>query len=94
MAPRGGSGYPCLVSDAPYALALIEDQAPIRETLHEYLSAQPEFVCEVVAGSVEEFLAARPGVARPPQLVLSDIGLPGLSGSEGLPLIQARLPGA
>ncbi|RZK63135.1 MAG: response regulator transcription factor [Hymenobacter sp.] len=82
------------MSDAPYALALIEDQAPIRETLHEYLSAQREFVCEVVAGSIEEFLAALPGAAQPPQLVLSDIGLPGLSGIEGLPLILARLPEA
>ncbi|MGI4864744.1 MAG: response regulator [Janthinobacterium lividum] len=82
------------MSDAPYALALIEDQAPIRETLHEYLSAQPEFVCEVVAGSVEEFLAMLPGAAHPPQLILSDIGLPGCSGIEGLPLIRARLPQA
>ena len=82
------------MSDAPYALALIEDQAPIRETLHEYLCAQPEFACQVVAGSIEEFLAALPGATRPPQLILSDIGLPGRSGIEGLPLILARLPEA
>lgn len=80
------------MSDAPYAFALIEDQAPIRETLHEYLCAQPEFACQVVAGSIEEFLVALPGAARPPQLILSDIGLPGRSGIEGLPLIQAQLP--
>jgi DNA-binding NarL/FixJ family response regulator len=79
---------------APYSLALIEDQAPIRETLVEYLAAQPEFRCVVVAGSVEEFLALLPGAAAAPQLILSDIGLPGRSGIEGLPLIKAQLPEA
>lgn len=79
---------------APHSLALIEDQASIRETLHEYLAAQPEFRCVVVAGSIEEFLALLPGAAAAPQLILSDIGLPGRSGIEGLPLIRAQLPEA
>ena len=78
----------------PLALAIIEDQASIRETLHEYLSAQPEFRCVLLADSVETFLAELTTAAAPPQLVLSDIGLPGLSGTEGLPLILARLPEA
>ena len=79
---------------APHPLAIIEDQAPIRETLLEYLGAQPEFQCVVVAGSVEEFLELLPSAVRPPQLILSDIGLPGRSGIEGLPLIRAQLPEA
>ena len=78
----------------PLALAIIEDQAPIRETLHEYLCAQPEFRCVLIAESVEEFLAQLPTAAVPPQLILSDIGLPGLTGIEGLPLILQRLPEA
>jgi DNA-binding NarL/FixJ family response regulator len=82
------------VLPAPHSLALIEDQVFIRETLHEYLEAQPEFGCVVVAGSVEEFLTLLPGAAVPPQLILSDIGLPGRSGIEGLPLIRAQLPAA
>jgi DNA-binding NarL/FixJ family response regulator len=82
------------VLPAPHSLALIEDQVFIRETLHEYLEAQPEFRCVVVAGSVEEFLTLLPGAAVPPQLILSDIGLPGRSGIEGLPLIRAQLPAA
>jgi DNA-binding NarL/FixJ family response regulator len=82
------------VLSAPHPLAIIEDQALIRETLLEYLGAQPEFQCVVVAGSVEEFLELLPGAARPPQLILSDIGLPGRSGIEGLPLIRAQLPEA
>ncbi len=78
----------------PLTLAIIEDQASIRNVLHEYLSAQPEFECVLLADSVETFLAELATAAAPPQLVLSDIGLPGLSGTEGLPLIHARLPGA
>ncbi|MFD2720052.1 response regulator [Hymenobacter monticola] len=78
----------------PLALAIIEDQAAIRETLHEYLCAQPEFRCVVIAESVEEFLALLPAAAMPPQLILSDIGLPGLTGIEGIPYILAQLPEA
>jgi DNA-binding NarL/FixJ family response regulator len=76
----------------PITLAIIEDHAPIRETLQEYLSAQPEFRCGVVVDSVGAFLDALDAGAEPPQLLLSDIGLPGCSGIEGLPLIRARLP--
>ena len=78
----------------PLPLAIIEDQAAIRETLHEYLCAQPEFHCVLLADSVESFLEALPTAAVSPQLVLSDIGLPGLSGIEGLPLIHEQLPEA
>ncbi|MDO7851981.1 response regulator transcription factor [Hymenobacter convexus] len=79
---------------SPLALAIIEDQAAIRDTLHEYLCAQPEFRCVLMAESVEAFLRDLPTAAVPPQLILSDIGLPGLTGIEGIPLIQAQLPGA
>ena len=78
----------------PMALAIIEDQAPIRETLHEYLCAQSEFRCVLIAESVEAFLELLPTAAVPPQLILSDIGLTGLTGIEGLPLIKQHLPEA
>jgi DNA-binding NarL/FixJ family response regulator len=78
----------------PLALAIIEDQAAIRDTLHEYLCAQPEFRCVLMAESVEDFLARLPTAALPPQLVLSDIGLPGLTGIEGIPYILTQLPQA
>jgi DNA-binding NarL/FixJ family response regulator len=77
---------------APYTLALLEDDVAIRETLQEYLGAQPEFRCVAAVGSVEELLAHLAAGRPAPQLLLSDIGLPGRSGIEGLPLIRARLP--
>ncbi|MDO7874718.1 response regulator transcription factor [Hymenobacter sp. ASUV-10] len=78
----------------PLPLAIIEDQAAIRETLGDYLCAQPEFECVLIAVSVEDFLRQLPGLKVPPTLVLSDIGLPGKSGIEGIPLIKARAPEA
>ncbi|HET9502876.1 MAG TPA: response regulator transcription factor [Hymenobacter sp.] len=78
----------------PLPLALIEDQPAIREALSEYLCSQPEFACVLVADSVEDFLHRLPPGLSGPVLVLSDIGLPGRSGIEGLPLIKAVLPRA
>ena len=65
----------------------------VRHTLQTYLCAQPEFGCALVAGSVEEFLTQAGGLAAAPRLVLSDIGLPGCSGIEGVGRIRALLPG-
>ena len=90
----GAGGNFAAVLTVPYPLAIIEDQVPIRETLVEYLCAQPEFDCSIIAGSMEEFLAQLAQAPVPPQLILSDIGLPGLTGIEGLPLVRARLPEA
>src|SRR5688572_9378367 len=73
-------------------LAILEDQLPIRKVFNDYLCAQPEFECVLLAGSVEEFLDKIDSVENLPSLILSDIGLPGLSGIEGLPLIKQKLP--
>ena len=75
-------------------LAIVEDQPAIREALHTYLGAQPEFECVVVAGSVEELLDALAAGAPRPRLVLSDIGLPGASGISGIGLLHQYAPQA
>ena len=78
----------------PTPLAIIEDQPTIRQTYQTYLGAQPEFDCVLVAGSVEEFLEEVRELAVPPRLILSDIGLPGMTGIEGVSRIRQVLPRA
>ena len=78
----------------PLRLAIIEDLPAVRRGLETYLCAQPEFSCGLAVGSVEEFLEKIAHEATPPRLVLSDIGLPGRSGIEGVGLIKQRLPQA
>lgn len=75
-------------------LGIIEDQPAIREALCSYLGGQPDMRCVVEAESVEGFVAQLPQAAQPPNLVLSDIGLPGLSGIEGLAVLRRHLPQA
>ncbi len=75
-------------------VALIEDQPAIRQGLVTFLNAQPDFRCVLAAGSVEEFLAELPATVPAPRLVLSDIGLPGISGIDGIKLIRQQLPHA
>lgn len=75
-------------------LAIIEDDPSIRQSYVTYLCAQPEFDCVLVASSVEEFLEKLPTARHAPRLVLSDIGLPGLSGIEGVALLKRLLPKA
>ncbi|MDB5268295.1 MAG: DNA-binding response regulator [Hymenobacter sp.] len=89
----GRAGTFALMSTAT-PLAIIEDDSSIRQSYETYLCAQPEFECVLVVGSVEEFLEQLPHAARPPRLILSDIGLPGLSGIEGVTRIKRVLPRA
>ncbi|WP_241738217.1 LuxR C-terminal-related transcriptional regulator [Hymenobacter polaris] len=75
-------------------LGIIEDQQAIREALCSYLGEQPDIDCVLSVGSVSEFAEQLDGLVAKPTLVLSDIGLPVLSGIEGLALWQQRLPDA
>jgi DNA-binding NarL/FixJ family response regulator len=74
-------------------LALVEDDPEVRWLLSDYLHRQPGLNMVVVCESAEQFLAELPD-ALPPDVVLLDLGLPGLSGLEALPLIKQRLPRA
>jgi len=74
-------------------LAIIEDDPEVRQLLQQYLCRQEEFECVIVADSAEAFLREL-AVALPPQAILLDLGLPGMSGIELLPLLRHKLPEA
>jgi DNA-binding NarL/FixJ family response regulator len=72
-------------------IAIVEDHKVIREGLEMYFKSQPEFTCDIVADSVEEFLKC---IGKSPELevVLLDINLPGMTGIEGIHHIKHQYP--
>jgi DNA-binding NarL/FixJ family response regulator len=71
-------------------VAIIEDQRAIREGLGELIDGTPGFHTTGVFSSME---SALDGIGRQvPDIALVDIGLPGMSGIEGIPLLIARHP--
>jgi DNA-binding NarL/FixJ family response regulator len=70
--------------------AIIEDQNEIRAGLQMLINGWPGFRCTGAFRSVEDALA---GISADiPQVVLVDIGLPGMSGIEGIPLLRKKFP--
>jgi DNA-binding NarL/FixJ family response regulator len=72
-------------------LALIEDDEVVRRHLAAYFSGCDGIQCNITACSVEDFFDKAQQVEQL-NIVLSDIGLPGKSGIEGIPAIKRMFP--
>lgn len=72
-------------------LAVIEDIDDIRNGLTEYFSAQPEFAFVQGYGNMEDMLSQLQ-LGYKPDVILSDIGLPGIDGINGIKLISEIAP--
>jgi DNA-binding NarL/FixJ family response regulator len=71
-------------------VAIIEDQNETREGLSFLINSKERFECKHAYSSME---AALKGIGeRPPRVALVDIGLPGLSGIEGVRILRDRYP--
>jgi DNA-binding NarL/FixJ family response regulator len=73
-------------------VALVEDDRITRESLRLLVDGTPGYRCTAAFGSLEQALAARAG--ETPDVVLLDIGLPGVPGSQGVGSLRERWPGA
>jgi DNA-binding NarL/FixJ family response regulator len=72
-------------------VGIVEDQPKIREGLRYLIDGTEGYRCVGCFGSMEEALAR---IAREvPDVLLLDIGLPGMSGIDGLPRIKEKYPG-
>jgi DNA-binding NarL/FixJ family response regulator len=74
----------------PIKVAIIEDQRDIRECLSVLVSGTDGYTCTGSYRSMEEALEKIP--RQLPDVVLSDIGLPGMNGIEGVRILNERFP--
>jgi DNA-binding NarL/FixJ family response regulator len=79
-------------SKAPAAIrvAIVEDQARLRDGLSTLIAGEPEFAVVGCFGSMEDAIDRLDRAA--PQILLADIGLPGMSGIEGVRRLKAKHP--
>jgi DNA-binding NarL/FixJ family response regulator len=80
-----------MAGTAPLKVGIIEDQSKIREGLRSLIDGTDGYRCVCSFGSMEEALAK---IDRElPDVLLLDIGLPGMSGIEGIRRIKDLHPG-
>jgi DNA-binding NarL/FixJ family response regulator len=74
----------------PIRVAIIEDDRLIREGLAALIDGTPGYRCTASFRTMEDALAKT--WSEVPDVALVDIGLPGMSGIKGLPLLREKVP--
>jgi DNA-binding NarL/FixJ family response regulator len=88
---RPAAANPAFLADESMInVAIVEDDAKLRETLERYLKAQPGFRCASTYPNAEEALTDLPRIR--PDVVLMDINLPGINGIECVAKLRAAMP--
>jgi DNA-binding NarL/FixJ family response regulator len=72
-------------------IGIVEDDEQIRQGIQTYLNRQEGFACDWSYGSVEDLLRNLRG-EKIPNVLIMDIGLPGMSGIEGMKIIKEKHP--
>ena len=72
-------------------VGIVEDNKKIRDLIQRYLDMQDDFECPVAVDSVEEMLEYLEE-HTPPDVLLMDIQLPGMSGIKGIGIIKQKYP--
>lgn len=72
-------------------VGIVEDDTEIREAICNYLNEQENMRCNLAEESVEKFMRFLFS-EKLPNVILMDIGLPGMSGISGIKLIKEKFP--
>jgi DNA-binding NarL/FixJ family response regulator len=71
-------------------VSLVEDDASIRDAVRQLIDGDDDFRCRGAYGSAEQALRALGGA--PAEILLLDIHLPGMDGSDAVELFHTRFP--
>ncbi|WP_394749013.1 response regulator [Spongiimicrobium salis] len=74
-----------------YNIWIIEDDTFFRTSLEDLVGDEDDFELSCSFGAVEEGIAAFKGKKKP-DVILHDIGLPGMSGIESVPIMKEQFP--
>jgi DNA-binding NarL/FixJ family response regulator len=77
-------------TDTTLGVVIIEDMRDVREGLSVLINGTAGFRCTGAYRTMEEALARV--AAQATQVILTDIGLPGMSGIDGIRALRERLP--
>ena len=70
---------------------IVEDSVEYRTSLVDVIDSAEDMLCPLSFGTCEDAIAALQKES-PPQFILMDIGLPGMSGIEGVPPVKSISP--
>ena len=78
------------MTDAPVRVAIIEDVPEVRDSLATLIGSTRRFECAGIYRTMEEALQ---GISdAKPDVILTDLGLPGMDGVEGTRVLRNRFP--
>ncbi|OWK43010.1 response regulator transcription factor [Fimbriiglobus ruber] len=72
---------------------LVEDNEAYRSAVARVVGGADGLSCPATFSTCEEALASVAAGDEPPDVILLDVGLPGMSGLEGIPRFVASIPG-
>ena len=89
---NSGPGAPATPRTGPVRVMLVDDHAILREGLSALLELEPDLKVVGQAGSIPE--AVEVATALKPDLIVTDISLPGATGMQGIVELRSQAPNA